>query len=203
LSAFTTALVQAARTERARWIGGEETSAPWKTIVGEYWRSIGITHLEGDTIQGGIRPAWSSAFVSFCVRKGGAGNRFSYSQAHCHYVKAAMDAADGIGNHGYIARKYETYKPKIGDIVVGGREYAKAYTYEQAKMIYVADSFYPSHGDIIVGIAGDGSYVETLGGNVNHDVSGKHLALKPNGTLEKRKSGDLTYPWIAVLECTL
>ncbi|MEQ1900483.1 MAG: DUF2272 domain-containing protein [Devosia sp.] len=203
MTVFSDQLAATARAERARWVGGAEDQAPWRDYVGQYWQSIGIDDLRGDTVVDGIRPAWSSAFVSFCVRKAGAGTRFRYSEALCHYVKAAMDAASGTGNHGFAARKYETYRPRVGDIIVGGREYAKAFSYEQAAMVYVADSFYPSHGDIVVGIAPDHSYVETLGGNVSQDVSGKRLALKADGTLEKRKSGTATYPWIAVLECLL
>ena len=202
MTVYTDALVAKAQAERARWTGGTETKAPWKNYVGEYWEAIGI-HLKGDTVVDGIRPAWSAAFISFVVRKAGAGDRFFYTQAHCHYVKRAMDAADGHGNHGFIARRYETYKPKPGDIIVGGREYAKSFTYEKAKLIYVADSFYPSHGDVVVGIAPNGAYVETLGGNVSQDVSGKRLALTPEGTLKKRVASGQTYPWIAVLECVL
>ncbi|MDE1995645.1 MAG: DUF2272 domain-containing protein, partial [Rhizobiaceae bacterium] len=182
MTQFTDGLVAACNAEYARWDngGGRET---WGTpqhgkdyylFVKDYWKSIGNNQLDGRTVVEGIRPAWSSAFVSYCVKTGGAGTKFFYTEAHCHYVKRAMDQASGaINNFGYRARKTNAYKPKIGDIVVGGREYAMGYTYDQAAMVYQADSFYPSHGDIIIDITP--TYALTTGGNINDNVDRKRL----------------------------
>jgi hypothetical protein len=192
-------LVEICRAELERFGGRTEIDDPQYKYVKEYWASISIAY-DGrtkvkDSKGNWFRPAWSSAFISYCVRKAGAGARFKYAQAHCHYVAAAMTAAGGTGNHGYIARKHTTYAPKVGDIVVAGREYARDYTYDQAKLVYTADSFYPSHGDIVVSVGANS--VETIGGNVSTDTVGRRRpAIDARGRLSSGR-------WIAVLECTL
>ncbi|MEZ5995375.1 MAG: DUF2272 domain-containing protein [Hyphomonadaceae bacterium] len=198
MATFQEKLAQICWDEYARFENGvrTETQDPQYKYVGEYWASIGINY-DGRTKVKNIRPAWSSAFVSFAVRKAGAGARFKYTQAHCHYVDQAMKKADGEGaaNYGYIARKPGAYAPKVGDILVAGREYAKRYDYDQAKLVYRADSFYPSHGDIVVKV--NANSVETIGGNVSVDTVGRRVrAIGANGRLTSS-------PWIAVLECVL
>lgn len=204
MSIFTDKLRLSCLAEWDRFEKGTktETQDPQFKFVGEYWQSIG-KNLDGKTVIEGKRPAWSSAFVSFVVRTAGAGNRFRYAEAHCHYVKNAMDFADsGVGNYGYRARKFDEYRPKVGDIIVAGREYAKQYTYAQAKLIYEADGFYPSHGDVVVAVSAD--KVTTMGGNVSTDTVGRRFrAVKPNGQLMNRVESGITYPWIAVLECLI
>ena len=202
MSKFPSRFADCAVNELERWKNGagKETKKPYSDYVGEYWKSIGIDHLDGATIQDGIRPAWSSAFVSFCARRAQAGTGFKYTQAHCHYVKAAMDAADGLSPFGFIARRFEDYPPKVGDIVVGGREYASAYTFDQAKLAYLADTFYPSHGDIVTGVST--KHLVAIGGNVSNNVDQKRLATV-NGKLKPRLKRGRHYPWIAVLECVI
>ncbi|TCT08830.1 uncharacterized protein DUF2272 [Tepidamorphus gemmatus] len=202
MSKFTSRLRQACLDELTRFANGKEYNDPFAAYVGEYWKAIGINHLDGKTTVGGIRPAWSAAFVSFCVKTAGAGDRFMYTQAHCHYVARAMDAAEkASSSFGYVARRPESYTPRVGDIVCAGRLYAKQYTYDMARMQYVADSFYPSHGDIIVDIS-DG-HAAAVGGNLSDSVQRKRLALTPEGYLEPLTAGGKTYPWIAVLECRM
>jgi hypothetical protein len=172
-------------------------------FVKEYWQSIGNNNLDGRTVVNGIRPAWSSAFVSFCMKKAGAGSKFKYTEAHCHYVKKAMDQSAGtINGYGYAARKTSAYKPQVGDVIVGGREYAVAYDYEQARLIYEADSFYPSHGDIVVEITPN--HAVTIGGNISNNVDTKRLRLTDTGFLmDRRNSAGREIPWIAILECLM
>jgi hypothetical protein len=204
MTAFTQKLASLWQGEYARWDNGRgrEAQQKYSTFVKQYWVSIGINNLDGRTVQGGIRPAWSSAFVSFCVRHAGAAGKFRYGKAHCHYIDKAMKAADNNREgYGYIARKPSQYKPKVGDIICAGREYAKRYDYDKARLIYLADSFYPSHGDIVVAV--QPSRVKVIGGNINNNVDVKYFALKSNGLLKDRTSRGTDYPWIAVLECVL
>jgi hypothetical protein len=211
MSAFTNKLVEVCLGEFARWDegAGREThgtddgtgARDYYLFVKEYWMSIGNTQLDGRTISSGIRPAWSSAFVSFCIGRAGAGAQFRYGEAHCHYIQKSMLAADGTASHGYVARRAETFVPRVGDIVCSGREYAKRFDYDQAKITYIADSFYPSHGDIVVEVEPD--HVRVIGGNVNNNVDDKRLPLNPDGTLMRRTVGGTPAPWIAVLQCML
>ena len=208
---FTRQLVDACKHEYARWDNGQgretwgapQHSKNYYLFVKDYWKSIGINHLDGRTVQGGIRPAWSSAFVSFINKTAGAGTRFHYTQAHCHYINRAMKAANGAASDfAYIARKPENYKPKAGDIVCAGREYAKGYGYDQAAITYGADSFYPSQGDIVVDVTDTHAHV--MGGNVNDNVDMKRLRLTGTGYLRNRiNSSGTELPWIAILECRI
>ena len=207
---FTDRLRDTCNAEFALWDNGagRETwgqpqhSKDYYLFVKKYWVSIGNNNLDGRTTNAqGIRPAWSSAFVSFCVREAEAGNSFKYSEAHCHYTARAMNATQGNDpTSAYLARHSDDRKPQVGDIVVSGREYAASYDFETAAMIYEADSFYPSHGDIVVKV--DNSYAHTIGGNITHNVDQKRLRLTDQGYLRNRiNSSGNELPWIAVLEC--
>ncbi|WP_117195448.1 DUF2272 domain-containing protein [Rhizobium terrae] len=211
MTQFTTDLVNTCKAEYARWDNGagRETwgrpqhSKDYYLFVKQYWQAIGNNNLDGRTIVRGVRPAWSSAFVCSRVKDAGAGNKFLYTEAHCHYVKKAMDQANGvIGNFGYAARRTDQYKPQVGDIIVAGREYANAYDYDQATLVYEADSFYPSHGDIVIDITS--THAITIGGNITNNVDQKKLRLTDTGYLRDRlNSAQREVPWIAILECLL
>lgn len=211
MTQFTNALVAACNAEYTRWDNGagretwekRQHGKDYYLFVKEYWKSIGNNQLDGKTIVNGIRPAWSSAFVSFCVKTAGAGAKFQYTQAHCHYVKKAMEQANGtIGTFGYKAQRSDAYKPKVGDIIVGGREYALAYDYDKAALIYEADTFYPSHGDIVIDITA--THVLTMGGNITNNVDQKRLKLTSTGYLRDRQtSSGKEIPWVAILECLM
>lgn len=182
---------------RETW-GTPEHAKDYYLFVRDYWESISKP-FDGRTIVERVRPFWSSAFVSYCVRKAGAGKQFKYGEAHCHYIFPAMQRADGLNNsYGYIARRFETYAPKVGDIVCAGRSDAKKLTYDKAKLRYQADSFYPSHGDIVTEVGE--KYVRAIGGNIQDNVDMKKLKTGANGCLLEREG---KYPWICVLECVI
>lgn len=211
MTQFTDDLVDVCLAEYARWDNGagRETwgrpqhAKDYYLFVKDYWKSIGNNNLDGRTVVGGIRPAWSAAFVSFAEKTAGAGTHFRYTEAHCHYVDKAMKQADAAGgNYGYAARRTSDHKPKVGDIIVAGRSYANTYDYDQAALVYEADSFYPSHGDIVIAVEAD--KVITIGGNISHNVDRKRLKLTANGYLRDRQSSSgQELPWIAILECLM
>lgn len=212
MSAFTDKLAAICLEEYARWDNGRgrEThgqdqagiAKDYYLFVKEYWQSIGKQNLDGRTILGGIRPAWSAAFVSHCIRKAGAGTRFKYSEAHCHYIAAAMAVTEPpASTYGYRAERFETYRPQVGDIICAGRQYAKGYTFDQAKLVYHADSFYPSHGDIVVEMTP--THAIAIGGNISDNVDRKKLPLDANGRLLPRISDGKSHPWICVLRCVI
>ena len=204
MSDFIEALVEICHVEYGRFEEGRrgETDDPQYLYVGEYWRSIGIRYDGRTQVRGArgkmFRPAWSSAYISFVVRKAGAGDRFKYTQAHCHYTAQAMLGDDG---YGYLAERAEEYSPQVGDIVVAGREYARDYNYDVARAVYEADSFYPSHGDIV--IDADETTLTVIGGNVDNSVKTKRFGLDRKGRLLPRRAGNDEMPWIAVLRCRL
>lgn len=220
MSQFTDALVSVCRREFARWDNGvgRETAGIGDTLpngsratkdyylmVGDYWRSIGLNGRTGRTIVNGDRPAWSSAFISYCVKEAatasGAIVDFGYYEAHWYYIRRAFQKTSGTDvSHVYAARKFENYKPKVGDIVVaerrGGGVDARDYTYDIAR---TKTSWYPSHGDIVISVST--SRITTIGGNIIDNVDDKMPRLTQNGFLRPRVDGGVDRPWIAVLEC--
>lgn len=207
---FASKFIDAAKGEYKRWDdgAGRETwgkpqhSKDYYLFVKDYWMSIGNKSFDGRTEVKGIRPAWSSAFVGYCAKTAGAAAGFHYTEAHCHYINKAMKLAAGEANNfGFEARRTSDYKPNIGDIICSGREYAELYDYDQAELVYKADSFYPSHGDIVVDVTNKHAVV--IGGNIKNNVDTKKLALTDTGFLGDRIKGGKEIPWICILQCLL
>ena len=211
MSNFTDALVVACHAEHTRFDGGklEEGDAKVFRRVGEYWKAIPIQGIDGRTKvkdkKGDLfNPAWSSAFISFIARTSGAGSAFHYSEAHCHYVERARQAALSASPlAAYYAVDPYSAVPGIGDIICAGRDYAKGLSFKQAALAYKADSFYPSHSDFVIEVNRDQRYVLTMGGNVGNSVQTKRLTIAPNGRLLDVTVGPTVLPWLALLRCRI
>jgi hypothetical protein len=195
-------IVQTARGEWELFGNGslKETDDAVFRRVGDYWKIVGenfngrteLTKSNGKK----FRPAWSSAFISYVIAKSGGRDRFKYSQAHCHYVQ---DFVRGRVNGLFAAERPDTYAPKVGDIVHYGRESAKQFNFDDAKMAYDADQKYSSHSDIVVAVDRDAKTVSTIGGNVSDSVKQKTFVTDAHGRLKKRVDNGREYPWISVL----
>jgi hypothetical protein len=210
MSAFTAEVAQRAMSELKRWNNGKgrETADPFCAYVGEYW-SFGLknAHINGRTTYqdkkgNTYRPAWSSAFISFIMKKSGAGSEFYYHEGHIHYVvKAMRDASAPQPTAKFLARDPTAYAPKVGDIINAGRGAAKSLRYGTVLNAYGGavvpyGAFQPSHSDIVVAVSK--GKVVTIGGNVEPDTVGeKTWRLRPDGTLVK--GGEI----ITVIECLL
>ncbi len=186
----------------------KETDAAVYQRVGDYWAAVPVPGFDGrtelkDSKGKPYRPAWSAAFVSYVVKQAGAGAKFKTTKAHCHYVEAARAAAADGANKAYHAADPYSAVPAVGDIVVAGREYAEQLTYKQAELAYMADGFYPSHGDFVVSVDIQKREAVVIGGNVGDSVATKRLALSPSGRLLDRKDGNKVLPWLALLRCQL
>ena len=193
MSVFTDKVASQCRTELARFNNGEgtETEDPFFKFVGEYW-SFGLdgrTTFQ-DSRGRPFRPAWSAAFISFIMRKAGAGDEFFYSEAHIHYaVKAIRDAQNGVPAK-FLGRDPTIQKPKVGDIINAGRGDSAGVTFATVLRKYGKDpvpngNFLASHSDIVVSIDAANKKLKTVGGNVGDSVSEKTWTLKADGTLSK------------------
>ena len=225
MSTFTDKLVEACKTEHKRFTKpngkqGKETeegdgvSPNCSKIIGEYWKKININHLEGKTKDAnGKRPPWSAAFISFVVRKAGAGDTFKYAQAHQTYIRQALLAAeDGIAGTAYVARRTSDRAPQLGDLLAKRRESAKNFTYDKAlakaRKTKADEQGYSSHCDVVTKVDRAAKTVTTIGGNLGDTVMEKVWKTDANGKLlpykEKNSAGVVTeFPWIAVLECRI
>jgi hypothetical protein len=211
MSAFTDKVAQQCLTEFTRFNNGKgrETKDPFAGFVGEYW-NIGLNNKNIDgrtTFQDKkgkpFRPAWSAAFISFIMRKSGAGNAFFYHEGHIHYVVKAIRDAKAGADAKFLGRDPKTQVPKVGDLINAGRGEAKSVTFktvlaEYGKKEVDKGNFLPSHSDIVIEVNMTKKKLTTIGGNVEVDTVGKKTwELNNDGTLVKGPS------LICVIECLL
>jgi hypothetical protein len=203
MSAFTDKVAAQCLTEFGRFNKGKgrETNDPFAGFVGEYW-TVGLNNKNIDgrtTFQDGngqpFRPAWSAAFISFIMRKSGAGTAFFYHEGHIHYVvKAIRDAKDSSTTAKFLGRDPKTQVPKVGDLINAGRGTAKSVTFKNVLAKYGKKpvdqgNFLPSHSDIVIDVNRAKNELTTIGGNVEVDTVGrKTWELKSDGTLVKGPS---------------
>ena len=194
MSQFTDKVIASCAAERALFNNSDakEWWTPQFKRIGDYWREIGIARdgrtsvsfkkkpngsllldANGQPIPkpgGNNNPPWSAAFISFVAKEAGAGAKFHYKGYHSHYILKALKAAAATSTTApWIARRVETYKPKLGDLVAGGRDWAKNATFDTAESIVdtsVAPDFFPSHTDFVVEVSA--TRVVTVGGNVSN-----------------------------------
>lgn len=195
------AIVRICHEELARFDDGKakETDDPQYLRVGDYWRAVGQP-MDGRTVDAeGARPAWSAAFISFVLKEAGAGDRFKYSVAHCHYFQ---DFVDRAGPALYEAVPTDDVVPAVGDIVHYGRDEAAQYGFAKARADYASDSFYKSHASIVVAVDHDAGVISTVGGNERDSVKLATYQLDENGHIKPRRRGNKRFPWIGILRLT-
>jgi|GEM_PF-688517 len=195
---FRNDLLRVCREELARFDGGaaKETDDPQFLRVGDYWQAIGSPN-NGRTLVNGERPAWSAAFISFVMRAAGAGDRFKYSAAHCHYFQDFVSLArPGL----FQAVPANDAILGVGDIVHHGRGDAKRLEFAAARAAYANDTFYPSHSAIVVAVDREKETITTIGGNESDSVREATFDLDETGRLKPYRSGSSTFPWIGVLQ---
>ncbi len=122
-----------------------------------------------------INEAWSSAFISYLMRKAGAGDDFKYAQSHSQYIAEAVKNRKENNSKKFKAYKPSEVKVAVGDLVCYPR---------QSGVGYDSQAGYKSHCDLIVSI--DGNNAVGIGGNVSDSVSKKNYALK-DGKVDKSK----------------
>jgi len=120
--------------------GGVEGSQGFKQRVSKYWKEgTGIQNRDGSD---GV--AWSSAFISYIMKKAGAGDKFVYNQRHSQYIR------DSIANRkqnklkeAFVGYRINEVAPKVGDLVCYHRENSNADFYNRT-------TDYKSHCDLVV-----------------------------------------------------
>jgi hypothetical protein len=211
MSAFTDKVAQQCLTEFGRFNNGKgkETKDPFAGFVGEYWKfGLNMTGIDGrttfhDAKGKPFRPAWSAAFISFIMRKSGAGDAFFYHEGHIHYVvKAIRDAKAGSTTAKFLGRDPNIQAPKVGDLINAGRGTAKTVRFSNVLSKYGPKpvdkgNFLPSHSDIVIDVDRVKKKLTTIGGNVDDTVGKKTWDLKIDGTLVKGPT------LICVIECLL
>ena len=180
------AIARVAEGEFRRWRPGggralTESLPAAAPILREYYR-VGIgqavtdAQLQSAAFQN-VHP-WSAVFVSYVMRRAGAGAAFHYAAAHQAYIGAAKRnrLANVVTNPFWAFRATEV-APRVGDIVCAARAGSGA-TYDNIDGPQVR----ATHGDIVVAVRP--GRIRVIGGNVSQTVGEKWLRTLPDGRLD-------------------
>jgi hypothetical protein len=170
------AVVRIAEGEHRLW-GGRKEDAEWGRAV-IYWRE-GVGRTDINTKQKVINVPWSAAFVSYVMKKAGAGNQFVYSSAHYDYiVDAIRKRRDGRTTAPFVGYRLSETIPLTGDLVCASRAgdagrvtYDSALTYRNS----AGERFFSSHCDVVV--AKRPTAIDVIGGNVSESVTRATISL--------------------------
>ena len=99
----------------------------FKQRVWTYFKR-GVYPKEGDnTWADKINEPWSAAFISYCMRAGGTGDKFPYSVQHSDYVLRAVRNRDHDASaEDIIAWGVSETHPYVGDLLWRGRKPEKS-----------------------------------------------------------------------------
>ena len=174
-SGFKKKLVNLANEEHNAWNkNGTVKEGNQDTIqrLRNYWE-VGSGIKEDDNYY--INQAWSSAFISYLMRKAGAGDDFKYSQSHSQYIAQAVKNRKENNSKKFKAYKPNEVKVQVGDLVCYPR---------QSGVGYDSKAGYKSHCDLIISV--QGNIAVGIGGNVSDSVTKNNYSLK-DGKIDKSK----------------
>lgn len=185
-SKFKRKIIDIANKEWEDWNKGKtsEKSSSMYGRLKQYWDSIGWD--ESRWTPSGV--AWSSAFISYVMRKGGAGKDFKYSASHSSYIRQARKNREQKNNNPFKAYRIDETKAELGDLVCYYRGTTSSDPFDR-------NSSYQSHCDIVV--AKNKSNIEVIGGNVSDSVKKKVVPLDKNGYVVKNSVGK---KWFAIIK---
>ena len=149
--------------------GGFESDKGFSERVGRYWKEG-----TGQNLVGSDREVpWSATFISWIMKKAGAGNKFVYDPSHSKYITDSIaNRKNGNTKAPFVGYRPSEIAPKVGDLVCYAR---------QSGIDYDTTGSYKSHCDIVVSTKGD--KIEVIGGNVNQAVTKKILKTNSKGIL--------------------
>lgn len=178
-------IVQAARCEWGRWNQGRLSESQPEAVspLMDYWTGYSPSGLSTDNARAAIRDqtAWSAAFISFVMRRAGAGDAFRYSAGHSYYVAAAKVAATRRDAGKFWAFEITAVKPEIGDLICRDRNPKQGAPCGGTTFENVVGGR-ATHSDIVVDI--QPGYLVVLGGNTGQAFP--HTGQKVN-TVGQRK----------------
>ena len=194
--ALAAAIAQTAEQEYRRWQPSlKERDAAATPILQEYYRTgvgmnVSASQLQSESWQKGH--PWSAVFISWVMKKAGAGSAFAYSAAHQNYIRAARRnrLTNNTANPFWAFRATE-FIPQAGDLVCTARDNSGA-TYDN-----IADpQSRKTHCDIVTAVRP--GKLRVVGGNVRQNVDEKVILTQPDGRLrlDGKQSG-----YFAVIRC--
>jgi peptidoglycan hydrolase-like protein with peptidoglycan-binding domain len=164
---FRQKIARIANQELMRWGRGsiKENDPAVRRVLQDYWKT-GTNNAYTDAQLGDAKfqhdHPWSAAFISWVMRKAGAGSAFKYSAAHSTYTKWAKDNRVNNNDNPFKAYRTTELAPQVGDLLCKQRAGSGA-TYDNIR------SGMQTHCDIVTDVQ-PGRLV-TVGGNVSNSVS--------------------------------
>jgi hypothetical protein len=171
-------IARIAMEELLRWGNGKikETSAIITPVLEDYWQTgIGFLPHNWRSLP------WSGAFISWVMRKAGAGSAFEYSSSHTKYVAAAK--RNRLTNNSNPLKAYRVTEamPRVGDLVCLERQDADG-SWSGVNYDNVDDgNFRASHSDIVVQV--QAGKLLSVGGNVSNSVGKKGVKINDRGLI--------------------
>ena len=166
--------VALALQEWNRWKQGKtkESDPRMRPVLEDYWRT-GVGYKPNKAHWWSAVP-WSAAFISWLMRKAGAGKDFKYSGGHSYYTAAAKQNA--LQNNSNMFKAYPISKmaPRIGDLVCKSRAGSGA-TYENIKPGMT------THCDIVTKV--EPNRLLAVGGNLDNSVAQRKVPTDANGRI--------------------
>jgi hypothetical protein len=182
ISDYVLNLQNYALEEFKNWGNGtkKENDKSMQDTIAKYWKEgAGITNWSTQRMQD---EAWSSAFISYIVKKSGGGKDFKYSPSHSTYINDSIKNRLQNNSNPFKGYKPEEVKLEIGDIVGKPR---------QSGITYNSKGPYKSHTDIVVAIKN--GIAEMVGGNVANSVSMTKVPLTSDGKIDNSKVSGYKY----------
>ncbi|MFN0090208.1 MAG: DUF2272 domain-containing protein [Acidimicrobiales bacterium] len=193
-----------ARREHAYWAGNNLTETKPAGIARvERYLIDGLGHSPKSAAAQARDPnyAWSAAFISYVLRRAGAGRAFEYSGAHRVFVaKAKQRRLAGDTTAPIWAYRITERAPRVGDLIAAARcsndKLRCGVTYDTVS----PRPYWYMHSDLVVDLGrdADGRYATVIGGNVNQRVGRKRIALDDAGFV--KPLGDPNKERIAIVE---
>lgn len=169
-------MVALANQELNRWGKGtiKESDPRLRSVIEGYWQN-GPGYKPSEPNWWSAVP-WSAAFISWLMRKAGAGADFKYSGSHAAYTAAAKQNRLANNNNQFKAYRITEVKPRVGDLVCKSRAGSGA-TYDN-----IAPGM-ATHCDIVTAV--EPSRLITVGGNVSDSVKQTIVPTDANGFINK------------------
>ncbi|HXI03711.1 MAG TPA: DUF2272 domain-containing protein [Candidatus Saccharimonadales bacterium] len=173
--------VQVALGEYQRWNPSsgklEETSSAARPFLESYWQE-GVGMSSSAAAEAIARQtAWSAAFISWVMRRAGAGSAFEYNACHANYVAAAKRNRLAGNSNPFKAYRITEIAPRPGDLVCKCRGSCET-NYDT---VAATSGCMPTHTDVVVE-TGSGR-IRTIGGNLSDSVSMTSVPVDSQGRL--------------------
>lgn len=179
LSSFKKSILSIANNEWNEWNPNnqriKEGDSRTMDKLRSYWREGANLNWSDQKM---IDEAWSSAFISWVMNKGGAEGEFPKTASHSKYIRASVKNRKENNSNPFKAYKVNEpeAKVKVGDLVCYPR---------QSNVSYDTLSAYKSHCDIVTEIKGNEAV--TIGGNVGNSVTKTIVPIDSKGYIDKTR----------------